>query len=176
MKRKTFRTDLKRHLPHMLDAVFAGNHDHYPNGWVIMEANDKGRACVEALFPGAHIAWGAPGNIVPADWHGFEIHVPDVVAALPETKLPLEVTGGADLYEANPDALALLLAFGVVRQGGRAGLFRDGCLDIIQCHDHDGIDAGRNAHERTDLCRSFSVDAPQGAAINKRREGRPQCI
>ena len=136
MKRKRFNMDLKKDLPNMLDALFAGNHDHFPNGWVIMEVNDTGRACVEALFPKAHIAWSAPGDIVPADWHGFEVNVPDVVAALPETKLPLEITHGADLYEANPDALALLLAFGVVRQGGRAGVFRDGGLDIIQRHDH----------------------------------------
>jgi hypothetical protein len=134
MKRKHFNMDLKRDLPNMLDAVFAGNHNHYPNGWVIMEVDDKGRACVEALFPQAHIAW-TPGDIA-ADWYSFEIHVPGVVAGLPETKLPLEMTRGADLDAANPDALALLLAFGVIRQGGRAAVFRDGGLDIIQLHDH----------------------------------------
>ncbi|MGP0086133.1 MAG: hypothetical protein ACLP0B_21305 [Steroidobacteraceae bacterium] len=136
MKRKRFNMNLKKDLPNMLDAVFMGNHDHHPNGWVIMEVNEKGRACVEALFPQAHIAWGTPSDIVPADWHGFEINVPGVVAALPETKLPPEITNGAKLDEANPNSLAFLLAFGVMRQGGRAAIYRDGYLEILQRHDH----------------------------------------
>jgi hypothetical protein len=116
-------------LPNMVDAVFVGNHDK-PGGWVIMEVNAKGRSCVDALFPDAHIAWGDPGDVMPADWHGFEINLPDVVSAMP-TKLPLEITKGADLDVANPDALALLLAIGVTRQGGRSAILRDGHLDIF---------------------------------------------
>ena len=61
----------------MVDAIFAGNHDD--PGWVEMDANDKGPACVDALFPEVHIAWRGPGNGAPADWHGFIINIPDVV-------------------------------------------------------------------------------------------------
>jgi hypothetical protein len=52
-------------LPNMVDAIFAGNHDD--PGWVEMNVNDKGRACVDALFPGGHIAWSEPGVGLPAD-------------------------------------------------------------------------------------------------------------
>ena len=52
-----------------------------------------------------------------------------------DTKLPLEMTEGADLHTANPDALALLLAIGVIDQGGRAAVLRNGRLDIFQRHD-----------------------------------------
>ena len=76
-------------LPNMVDAIFAGDHDD--PGWVEMSANDKGRACVDALFPEAHIAWREPGNGAPADWHGFIINIPDVVAEM-ETALALAVT------------------------------------------------------------------------------------
>jgi hypothetical protein len=135
MKRKWFPANLTKGLPDILDALFVGDQDHH--GWVFMDANDMGRACVDALFPGVCIAWRAPcGDIVPAHWHGFEINVPDVVAGLPETKLPLEIIGGADLSKANPDALALLLAFGVVRQGGCAAIIRNGGLEIFQLDDH----------------------------------------
>ena len=118
----------------LLAALFVGNPDKLC--WVQMEVNDKGRACVEALFPEGHIAWGKPGNVVPADWHGFEINVPGVVANT-VTKLPLEIARGADLNKATPDALALLLAIGVQDQGGRAAIVRDdGHLEIFQRHDH----------------------------------------
>jgi hypothetical protein len=130
---RRFKMNVQTELPHMVDAVFVGNYDHEPNGWVIMSVNDKGRDCVDALFPGAHIAWTAAGDDLPADWHGFEIHVPDVVDTMgDQTKLPLEITEGADLHEANPDALALLLAIGVTHQGARAGVWRDGLLNIFQ--------------------------------------------
>ena len=119
----------------MLDAIFTGSHDDRPNGWVVMDVNDKGRDCVNALFPGARIAWNIPSPGAPTFWHGFEIHVPGVVDAV-ETKLPLEILQGADLHEANPDALAFLLAIGVVNQGGRAAIFHDGGLKIFQRHDH----------------------------------------
>jgi hypothetical protein len=54
--------------------------------------------------------------------------VPDVVAEI-ETALPLDITRGDDLDEANPDALALLLAVGVVRQGGRAAYLHEGHIE-----------------------------------------------
>jgi hypothetical protein len=95
-----------------------------------MNANDKGRACVDALFPEAHVAWREPGDGAPADWHGFIINIPDVVGEM-ETARALAITRGADLDEANPDALALLLAIGVMRQGGRAAYFRAGQIEIV---------------------------------------------
>jgi hypothetical protein len=131
---KKFRMDMEKDLPHMLDAIFVGNHDHEPNGWVIMDVNAKGRDCVNALFPGAQIAWREPSDAIPADWHGFEIHVPGVVEAI-QTKLPLWILPGADLHEANPDALAFLIAIGVIHQGARAAIFRNGRLEIFQSGD-----------------------------------------
>ena len=118
-------------LPNMVDAIFAGDHDD--PGWVEMNANDKGRACVNALFPEARIAWRESGNGAPADWHGFVINIPDVVAET-ETALPRDITGGADLDEAKPYALALLLAVGVVRQGGRAAHLHEGHIEIALPH------------------------------------------
>jgi hypothetical protein len=59
--------------------------------------------------------------------------VPDVVAEI-ETALPMDITGGADLDEAKPDALALLLAVGVVRQGGRAAYLHEGHIEIALPH------------------------------------------
>ena len=68
----------------------------------------------------AHIV----GEGVPADWRAFDINLPDAIAAT-ETKLPLEITGGADLDEANPDVLANMLASGVSQQGGRSAIYRE---------------------------------------------------
>lgn len=106
-------------LPQLIDALFIGDPDR--PGWVIMEVNTKGRDYVDALFPNARIAW-RDSDLVPADWHGFSMNVPDVVRAT-ETKLPLEITRGANLDEANPDALAFLLAAGVNHQGGRSAVY-----------------------------------------------------
>jgi hypothetical protein len=91
-----------------------------------MAVNSKGRECVDALFPRGKIAWCAAGdvadNIVPADWYEFEINLPDAVAAM-ETKLPLDITKGANVDTMTPDALAYLLALGVKRLGGRGAFY-----------------------------------------------------
>jgi hypothetical protein len=68
---------------------------------------------------------------LPKDWRGFNINVPDVVANT-ETKLPLEITKGADLDYATPEALGLLLAMGVNRQGGNAACVKNGKLEIYK--------------------------------------------
>jgi hypothetical protein len=81
-----------------------------------MYAAAKGRECIDALFPRAHIEW-KDDCPMPREWRAFSINLPDVVAAT-ETRLPLEITRGANLDEATPDALAFLLAMGVRRQGG----------------------------------------------------------
>jgi hypothetical protein len=70
---------------------------------------------------------------MPREWRAFSINLPDVVAAT-ETLLPLEITRGADLDEATPDALAFLLAMGVKRQGGRCAAWRGGCLEMYVPH------------------------------------------
>ena len=100
-------------IPNLADAVFEG--DHEMPGWVIMAVNTKGRECVEALFPQAHIAWRDAGPCFPADWQGFKIN-------------------GANLDEASPEALAFLLAAGVKHQGGRSALLKNGRLEIFTPH------------------------------------------
>jgi hypothetical protein len=118
-------------IPNLADAVFAGD-DEMP-GWVIMAVNKKGQECVEALFPEAHIAWRDAGPGFPADWQGFKINLPNVVAHAGPNKLP-DITGGANLDEASPEALAFLLAAGVKHQGGRPALLRNGRLEIFRTH------------------------------------------
>jgi hypothetical protein len=73
----------------IVDAIFDGN-QKMP-GWVIMATNAKGRECINALFPQGHIAWRATDPMLPKDWRGFNINVPDAVSNT-ETKLPLEFT------------------------------------------------------------------------------------
>ena len=104
-------------LPNMVDAVFEG--DYEMSGWVNLVVNTKGRECVEALFPQAYIAWRDAGPGFPADWQGFTMNLPDVVSQAGPNKLP-DITGGANLDDAAPEALAFLLAAGVKHQGGRS--------------------------------------------------------
>jgi hypothetical protein len=119
-------------LSNVVDALFVGDHDR--PGWVAMAVNASGRSCVDALFPDAHIAWRDADDLAP-DWCGFDINLPDVVSAT-ATKLPLEISGGADLDMANPDALAFLLAVGVYRQGGCSAILRNGRLEILHGVSH----------------------------------------
>jgi len=118
-------------LLNMVDAVFEG--DHEMSGWVDIAVNTRGRECVEALFPQAYIAWRDARPGFPADWRGFTINVPDVVSQAGPNKLP-DITGGANLDEATPEALAFLLAAGVKHQGGRSGLLRYGRMEIFTPH------------------------------------------
>jgi hypothetical protein len=102
-------------IPNLTDALIEGVPEE--PGWVFVAANGKGCECVISLFPSAHIEWRDPGPGWPHDWKGFSLHLPRVVADT-ETKLPLEITGGCDLDEARPAALAFPLAIGVKQQGG----------------------------------------------------------
>jgi hypothetical protein len=68
-----------------------------------------------------------PRRYCAADWHGFDLNLPDVVATMETT---LEITGGANLDKATPDQLAFLLAAGVSRQGGRSAIYSNGRLEI----------------------------------------------
>jgi hypothetical protein len=93
-------------VANMVDAVFMGAQDD--PGWVEIYADAKGRECVNALFPKAHIAWADDcGEMLPREWRAFTINLPDVVAAT-ETLLPLEITrGGRKSRRGNPGCLGL---------------------------------------------------------------------
>jgi hypothetical protein len=109
-------------LPTMVDAVFDG--DHKMPGWVLMFANAKGCAHVDGLFPQAHIEWHELPPGLPADWRGMTVNLP-VAVSTTKTNLPLEVIpAGHTIEDSTPDQLALLLAFGVRRDGGRAAILR----------------------------------------------------
>jgi hypothetical protein len=109
-------------LPNMVDAVFDG--DHKRPGWVHMFANTKGCDHVDALFPQTHIEWRELGPGFPDGWRSMKVNLPEVIWAT-KTNLPLEVIpAGRTIDDSTPDQLALLLAFGVRRDGGRAAILR----------------------------------------------------
>ena len=109
-------------LPNMVDAVFDA--DHKMPGWVLMFANAKGCAHVDGLFPEAQIEWYELPPGLPNDWRGMKVNLPGAVSAT-TTNLPLEVIpAGRTIDDCCPDQFALLLAFGVRRDGGRAVILR----------------------------------------------------
>lgn len=107
----------------MLDAIFDGHHKR--PGWLHMFANATGRNHIDALFPLACIEWRelpVPG--LPTDWCGMQVNLKECVSTT-TTNLPLEVIpAGRNIHDCTPDQLALLLAFGVRRDGGRAAILR----------------------------------------------------
>jgi hypothetical protein len=124
-KSKSFKLDAAD-LPHNADALFRGE----PSGWVSMAANPKGRHCIEKVFPKAYIEWRDPGDGSPSDWQGFSLHVPEVAALPAPNNLP-PITGDVPLDEAQPDALAFLMAIAAKDQGARAALVKsDGSIEI----------------------------------------------
>jgi hypothetical protein len=109
-------------LPNMVDAVFDGHHKK--PGWVHMFANAKGCDHIDALFPEAHIDWRELPPSFPAGWRSMQVDLPGAVSAM-TTNLPLEVIpDGRTIDDCSPDQLALLLAFGMRRDGGRAAILR----------------------------------------------------
>jgi hypothetical protein len=109
-------------LPNMVDAVFDG--DRKRPGWVHMFANAEGCGHIDGLFPQARIEWRELPPSLLADWRGMRVNLPEVVSAT-TTNLPLEVIpAGRTIDDSTPDQLALLLAFGVRRDGGRAAILR----------------------------------------------------
>ncbi|MBO0754575.1 MAG: hypothetical protein J2P54_01830 [Bradyrhizobiaceae bacterium] len=107
-------------IPNIVDAVF--DPDHEMPGCVLMFANSKGRDHIDSLFPRARIAWRGAGPQFPDDWRGFKINLP-VVALSTETKLPFDIIpSGRTIDDSTPRQLALLLACGVKRDGGRAAI------------------------------------------------------
>jgi hypothetical protein len=111
-----------RDIPNMVDAVFDG--DHRMPGWVGMFANTKGCGHVDDLFPEEHIEWHELPPGLPDDWRGMRVNLTEAVSAT-KTNLPLDVIqAGRTIDDSTPDQLALLLAFGVRRDGGRAAIIR----------------------------------------------------
>jgi hypothetical protein len=94
------------------------------HGWACIFANTTGRTAIDAVFPGSGIHWwfNNGGSYFGEDWATVLLNVPRVMAMFPNHRLPLEITNGANLNEATPDALAVLLAAGVRRQGARAAV------------------------------------------------------
>ena len=84
-------------------------------GWVGVLASDKGKASVNALFPSLAIQWGI--SVEHPGWSQAGINIPKAVASMPDHKLPMQITDGKPLDEAQPDALAFLLAWGAKEQG-----------------------------------------------------------
>ena len=120
-KSKAFTMEL-RDLPNMVDAVFDGDRER--PGLVHMFANARGCNHVDGLFPQAHIEWRELGPGFPDGWCGMKVNLPEVVSST-QTNLPLEVIpAGRSIDDSTPDQLALLLAFGVRRDGGRAAILR----------------------------------------------------
>jgi hypothetical protein len=111
------------------DAQFFGSEQQGRLGWVEMYANEKGRKIIGELFPPAYIEWALVPEVpdVPPsllkEWRAFEIHVPTAMS-LGDHNLPIDITGGA--APKTPEAYACLLAIGVKRGGGCAGLWRGG--------------------------------------------------
>jgi hypothetical protein len=130
--KKKFKAKLAD-IVNLVDAIFDG--DHAMPGWVIMQANAKGRECIDALFSQRQIAWRAAEPALPQDWRGIKINVPDVVANT-ETKLPFGITKGTNLDESSPEALSLLLAIGVTRQGGNAACMINGHMEIFKAREN----------------------------------------
>jgi len=107
-------------IPNIVDAVFDPDHDQ--PGWVIMAANPKGCQHIENLFPHTRIRWRHAGPELPADWREFKINVPTAASRF-GARLPLDVIGAGDsIDDSTPEQLAMLLAFGVRRDGGRAAV------------------------------------------------------
>jgi hypothetical protein len=107
-------------IPNIVDAVFDPDHDR--PGWVIMAANAKGCQHIENLFPHLRIRWRKTGPALPADWREFKINVPHVASRF-GTRLPLDVIPEGDsVDDSSPEQLAMLLAFGVKCDGGRAAV------------------------------------------------------
>jgi hypothetical protein len=94
-------------------------------GWLHMFANADGRNYVDTLFPQACVEWeGLPFLGLPDDWRGMQVNLTECVPTM-KTNLPLEVIpAGYTIDDCTPDQLAMLLAVGVTRAGGRAATIR----------------------------------------------------
>jgi hypothetical protein len=109
-------------IPNMVDTVFDA--DHKMPGWVLMFASAKGCGHVDDLFPEEHMEWHELPPGLPDDWRHMRVNLPQAVSAT-KTTLPLEVIqAGRTIDDCTPDQFALLLAFAVRRDGGRAAIIR----------------------------------------------------
>jgi hypothetical protein len=107
----------------MADAIFDGG--HMRPGWIHAFANAKGRNHIHALFPEADIEWPElPFPGFPDDWRSMQVNLTGCVSTM-TTNLPLELMpAGSTIDDCTRDQLALLLAFGVMRAGGRSAIIR----------------------------------------------------
>ncbi len=109
-------------VPDMVDAVFDG--EYKTPGWVLMFASARGCGLVDGLFPEEHIEWHELPPGLPDDWRHIRVHLTELVSVT-KTNLQLELIQAPQTIEdCTPDQLALLLAFGVRRDGGRAAIIR----------------------------------------------------
>jgi hypothetical protein len=121
-------------LFNMVDAVFFGNPEKL--GRVEMYASEKGRVIVDGLFPRARVRWTDESDLAEG-WFGFDLDVVDVIANT-KTRLPLDIVTGAGmtLDECSPTQFALLLAFGVLRDGGRSAVSTDDGFQLFGGTEH----------------------------------------
>jgi hypothetical protein len=106
-------------IPNMVDVLF--DLDHKRPGWVIMAANPKGRQHIENMFPHHQIKWREAGPELPEDWREFKVNAPGVASKY-GARLPVDVIPTDSIDDSTPEQLAMLLAFGVKRDGGRAAV------------------------------------------------------
>jgi hypothetical protein len=86
-------------------------------GAVTVLANQRGRECLQKVFPNAQIPWEPNTCNMPRDWLHSIFLVPELARghhALPP------ITGNVPLEEAAPAALTYPLAYAVQTQGVRA--------------------------------------------------------
>jgi hypothetical protein len=123
-----------RQIGEMCDVFFAGvdasDDPDGRHGFVEMYANEKGRETVNAVFPSGFIDW-EEGNLRPGLPYDVSLNVIDCANAMPDHRLPLEITGGKELDQGTPYALAYLLAEAARRQGARTAVHtQDGTIEF----------------------------------------------
>ena len=92
-------------------------------GAVTVLAKAFGQTSSEKVFPNWRIPWERNPSSFPHDWLHAVFHVPELARGVNE--LP-PITGGAQLEEAAPHALAFLLAMGAYHQGARVAIWNEG--------------------------------------------------
>lgn len=87
-------------------------------------ASARGCGLVDGLIPGEQIVWHELPPGLPDDWRYIRVNLTEVVSVT-RTNLQLElIQAPRTIDDCTPDQLALLLAFGVRRDGGRVAIIR----------------------------------------------------
>jgi hypothetical protein len=95
-----------------------------------MAANKQGRTAINAVFPDIHIEWRFHNDCRCVGWGEFSLNVADLAHTVRNHRMPIELTGTADLDAATPEALAFLLAMAAKREGVRVACESEGRLTI----------------------------------------------